>query len=66
MPDLSWMDASERAEFERNREELLENALVQYHIGSEVNEVDEIVLTGELSAIVDFYGDYRSEIEEML
>lgn len=66
MADRSWMDAETRAEFEQNRKELLENALVQYHIGSKVDEDDEIVLTGELSAIVDFYGDYRSEIEEML
>lgn len=61
------MDADERAQFEESRRELLDVALVQYHIGSKIDpDTEKIILTGELDAIVDFYGDWRSEIEEVL
>jgi len=61
------MDAEERKLYEENRKELLEDALIQYHIGSEIDpDTDKIILTGELEAIVDFYHEYRSEIEDVL
>ena len=61
------MTPEDREQYEENRKDLLEVALEQYHIGSKIDpDTDEIILTGELSAIVNFYGDWRSEIEEML
>lgn len=61
------MNEEERKEFEENRKELLEHAFMEYHIGTRIDpDNDKIILTGELDAIVDFYQDYRSEIEEML
>lgn len=61
------MTPDERREYEENRKELLEAALEHYHIGSRIDEeTDKIILTGELDAIVNFYGDWRSEIEEVL
>lgn len=60
------MDQEEREQYEENRKHLLEIASMVYHIGSTINEDDEIILTGDLAEIFQFSSDYRSEIEEML
>lgn len=67
MPDLSWMNADERAEFEQNREDLIERAYEDYGITLKVNKSDEIYIqSADLEQMVEFYMSYRSEIEEML
>lgn len=66
MSDRSWMDADARQEFEDNRAELIENAWSTYAVRLKVNADDDLNVEGTLNNIVDFYGDYRSEIEEML
>lgn len=67
MSDRSWMDAEERKEFEANRAELIENAYESYGITLKVNKSDELfIANADLGQMVEFYMDYRSEIEEML
>lgn len=66
MPDLSEMDPEDVEQFKENREELIENAWQTYAVRLKVNADDGLNVEGTLSNIVDFYRDYRSEIEEML
>ncbi|QIG58560.1 hypothetical protein SEA_PAVLO_14 [Microbacterium phage Pavlo] len=60
------MDAEERAEYEQNRSYLIETAQSTYKITLEVVDDGLVVTGGTLNKIVEFYQDWRSEIEEML
>lgn len=60
------MTPEDREQFEENRHDLIENAHLGYGVTLTAHADDSITVTGTLNAIVDFYGDFRSEIEEML
>lgn len=60
------MSPEDREEFEENRNWLIEVAQSTYKVTLEVNDTDGLNVEGTLNNVVDFYGDYRSEIEEML
>lgn len=66
MGDRSWMDAETREQFEENRSYLVETAQSTYKITLEVVDDELVVTGGKLGRIVEFYQDWRSEIEEML
>lgn len=67
MSDRSWMDADERAEYEQNRKDLIDSAYKEHGITLKVNRDDNVYISNaDLGEMVDFYQDYRSEIEEML
>lgn len=66
MSARTFESPEDRAQFEENRAELVENANLGYNLTLEPHADDSITVTGTLSAFVDFYRDYRPEIEEML
>lgn len=66
MPDLSAMDPEDVEQFKENREELVQNAWDEYKVHLEVHADDSISVTASLPNMVEFYINYRSEIEEML
>lgn len=66
MPDLSKMDPEDVEQFKENRDEFIENAWQTYAVRLKVNADDGLNVEGTLNNIVDFYRDFRSEIEEML
>lgn len=61
------MTPDEREEFEENRASLIETAYESYGITLKVNKSGELfIANADLGQMVEFYMDYRSEIEEML
>lgn len=61
------MDAEERQEFEANRAELIDNAYIGYGITLKINKSDQVyVSNADLGQMVEFYQNYRSEIEEVI
>lgn len=66
MPNLSKMSPEDFEQFKENRDELIENAWQTYAVRLKVNADDGLNVEGTLKDIVDFYRDYRPEIEEML
>lgn len=60
------MDAEEREQYEFNRSYLIETAQSTYKIALEVVDDQIRIKDGSLGRFVEFYQDWRSEIEEML
>lgn len=63
---FEFLDPADREQFEENRAELIETASTTYGVDMVVYGGDSIRVTGALSDIVDFFRDYRSEIEEVV
>lgn len=58
------MTGEERQQFERNRTALVNDAMASYGVEMFVNGGDRLVVSyGRLADVVNFYRDYRSEIE---
>lgn len=60
------MTPDEREEYEENRAELVQSAWDEFKVHLEVHTDDSISVTASLPNMVEFYINYRSEIEEML
>lgn len=66
MSARTFESPEDRAQFEENREELIESAWQTYAVRLKVTANDGLSVEGTLNNIVDFYRDCRPEIEEML
>lgn len=61
------MDAEERKEFEESRADLIDNAWIGYGVKLGIRSDDKVYIrSASLSDVVEFYQDYRSEIEEVI
>lgn len=61
------MNAKERKEFELNRDWLIETAYIAYGITLKINREDDVYVSNAgLAEMVQFYQDWRSEIEEFI
>lgn len=61
------MTTEERKEFEAHRAELIDNAMIGYGIEMHVTDDDKVrIIWGNLDQVVEFYQNYRSEIEEVI
>lgn len=61
------MTPDEREEYEQNRKELIDAAYFNHGISLGIGRNDRIFIgSADLGEMVEFYQNYRSEIEEML
>lgn len=62
------MTPEEREEFEQNRDQLIAMAYAYHGITLKVNASDKVfyIANGDLGEMVEFYKNYRSEIEEVI